>query len=57
MSNVYVRASGDGAALPERASAPSRPEQSAHGERRAGVASRERGGRRAVELAHRGVAE
>jgi len=39
----------DGAALLERASAPSRPEQSALGERRAGVASSEREECRDVE--------
>jgi len=44
-------ASADGAALLERASAPSRPEQRAQREQRAGVASREREEWRAVELA------
>jgi len=44
-----ARRDEDGAALLERASAPSRPEQIAPGEQRAGVASREREERRAVE--------
>ena len=48
-------ASEDGAALLERASAPSRPEHSAHGDRRAGVASREREERRDVELARAAI--
>jgi hypothetical protein len=43
--------SEDGAALLERASAPSRPERRTRAERRAGVASSERGEWRDVELA------
>jgi hypothetical protein len=51
MSNTTVGASENGAAHLERASAPSRPERRACREWRAGVASSERGVRRAVELA------
>jgi hypothetical protein len=57
MSNITAGASEYGAAGPERASAPSRPERSARVEWRAGVASRERGVRRDVELARGEVSE
>jgi len=49
-----TRASEGGAALLERASAPSRPERRARGEWRAGVASSEREEWRDAELVHAG---
>jgi hypothetical protein len=57
MSNITVGASENGAAHPERASAPSRPERRARDESRAGVASSERGVRRDVQLARGEVSE
>jgi hypothetical protein len=57
MSNITAGASEYGAAHPERASAPSRPERRARDESRAGVASSERGVRRDVELAPAAVSE
>jgi len=51
MSNATKCASEGGAALLERASAPSRPERRTRGYRRAGVASSEREEWRDVELA------
>jgi hypothetical protein len=49
--NKAARVSEDGAAVLERASAPSRPERRARGEWRAGVASSEREECRDVEIA------
>jgi len=58
MSNAMARESDSGAALLERASAPSRPVQRTRRQGRAGVASREREECRAAELARsKGVAE
>ncbi|HEV8671653.1 MAG TPA: hypothetical protein VGS01_13075 [Candidatus Limnocylindria bacterium] len=55
MSDDTMRASDDGAALLERASAPSRPVRMTRRQQRAGVASREREERRGVELARSDV--